>query len=123
MTEDDDISSRIVFALMMPGIPLSLTQIASKIGVPHQNVSYHIDNLVSKGLVIPVEEEGSGRRLFITQPIFINEELFEELFSKAIKLVLFMHDNGIWSKSEDEMESIRECVRVVLELIELHPAK
>jgi DNA-binding transcriptional ArsR family regulator len=117
--EEKDIRFRIFRLLVDSESMMTLSEIASKLRIPQQNVSYHLPFLERGGLII---REGTK---YFCQPLFLDEEIngfcanrmsdIVEMFSKK--------GNAIFSDVEDEDERgevIMNCL-LALVLLQIYP--
>ena len=110
---EDDIRLRIFKLLVASKRMMTLSEIAKKLRIPQQNVSYHLQQLEWSGLIIREEHK------YFCQPIFLDDEVNGFCANRMSEIIEMFSTRGktLFAdvKNDDERnEIILNCLHALI---------
>ena len=112
----NDIESRIIRTLISAEKPLRLSILAKLSNIYKEKLQYNLRKMTEKGLILMVETE--GKKYYIPQPIFINNDILYGLYQAITPLIKVIDKNMDYSqaKNPDIPEAFINCFQMALKL-------
>lgn len=102
---------KIVRIMQNTNKPLILNHIAKKASLAPQLVDYHLEQMIKKGLVYVIEEE--GKKYYILQPVFYDRNWLDALYNQLTPFILELAEEGNIFLDQVEIDKSKAVLNIL----------